>query len=283
MTLVAEPDLSEVQRRAEDLAFYMANHTKAFEAQRLPGADLMRGAGMVPDAWQAEFLEAKPKRALLCCSRQAGKSLVTAAAAFEQALDKERSTTLLISPSQRQSAELLSAVRMLALAQEPAVEMEQSSVLSLRLPTGSRIISLPGQPERIRGYRADLLVVDEAAWVSSALYYSVRPMLAVSGGRLIALSTPYGRRGWFYEEWTSTESWHRTRVTADQVPRISAEFLEEEKRRLPHNAFLSEYMCEFTDREDAVFSLADVEAAMVDDVDPLFALDERDEVEALFS
>ena len=64
---------------------------------------------------------------------------------------------------------------------------------------------------------------------------AVRPMLATSqgGGRLIALSTPAGKRGWFHAAWTGgDESWHRTRVTADQCPRISREFLDEELREL---------------------------------------------------
>ena len=54
-------------------------------------------------------------------------------------------------------------------------------------------------------------------------------MLAVSGGRLIALSTPFGKRGWFHAAWRSAEDWDRVKVTAEQCPRISAEFLVEER------------------------------------------------------
>jgi hypothetical protein len=73
----------------------------------------------------------------------------------------------------------------------------------LELGSGSRIVSLPGTEGTIRGYSAvSLLIGDEAARVSDALYYAVRPMLAVSQGRLLALSTPFGKRGWFCEEWT---------------------------------------------------------------------------------
>ena len=65
---------------------------------------------------------------------------------------------------------------------------------------GSRIISLPGDEKNIRGYSGvTLLVIYEAARVSDVLYRSVRPMLAVSKGRLVCLSTPFGKRGWFLD------------------------------------------------------------------------------------
>jgi hypothetical protein len=60
--------------------------------------------------------------------------------------------------------------------------------------------ALPGTQKSIRGFSgAALLIVDEAARVDDALYYAVKPMLAVSGGSLLMLSTPYGRRGVFFE------------------------------------------------------------------------------------
>jgi hypothetical protein len=231
---------------------------------------LMMAAGMTPDPWQARLMEARPDRALLLCSRQAGKSMAVAAIALEQALTQSGSTVLLVSASQRQSAELLGKVRALALAQQFPIGLEAISVLSLRLSNGSRVVSLPGKAELIRGYAADLLVLDESAWVPDSLYQSVRPMLAVSHGRLIALSTPYGKRGWFYSAWVGNEPWHRTKVSAKEVPRITAEFLEEERRSLPANVFRAEYSCEFCDTVDAVFSTADVLGALSDEVEPLF-------------
>jgi len=72
-------------------------------------------------------------------------------------------------------------------------------------------------------------------------------MLAVTGGRVIALSTPWGRRGWFWEGWSGREPWHRTRVPAEDVARISTDFLDEERRTLPPLMFASEHECEFLD------------------------------------
>jgi hypothetical protein len=97
-------------------------------------------------------------------------------------------------------------------------------------------------------------------------------MLAVSGGRIICLSTPFGKRGFFFHEWTEGEAWERVRITAEQCPRIPAAFLAEEKQALPESWFRQEYYCEFADAESSVFSYSDVMGAMSASVKPLFEL-----------
>jgi len=137
----------------------------------------------------------------------------------------------------------------------------------------SRLIALPGTEGTIRGYSGvDLLIIDEAARVADELYFAVRPMLAVSGGRLIALSTPWGKRGWFYEAWMSDEDWARTRITASECPRIPADFLAEEKRTLPPMWYDSEYNCIFGDTVNSVFRGEDIDEMFRQDVEPLFPL-----------
>jgi hypothetical protein len=239
-------------------------------ALALDPSRLMMACGMKPDPWQHDLLRTQPARALLLCCRQAGKSTVTAAVALHQAVYRPNSTVLLLSPAQRQSAELLARMRALLgrLPSPPPVVGE--GVLSVRLANGSRVLSLPGTEGTVRGFSADCLIIDEAARVDDALYEAVRPMLAVTGGRLLALSTPWGRRGWFWRAWSGSEEWHRIRVSASDVPRIPSDFLEEERRTLPPLAFASEYLCEFVDSISSVFSSEDVLAALDDDLVPLF-------------
>jgi hypothetical protein len=118
----------------------------------------------------------------------------------------------------------------------------------------------------------DLLILDEAARVDDGLYFAVRPMLAVSGGALMMLSSPAGRRGVFFEEWLegSPAGWERYEVKAEDCPRISAAFLEEERASLPRRVFDQEYRCVFTETDDAVFTYEDVAGAMSEEVTPLF-------------
>jgi hypothetical protein len=108
------------------------------------------------------------------------------------------------------------------------------------------------------------LLVDEASRVEDSLYYAIRPMLSVSGGSLMMLSTPYGRRGVFFEEWTNGTGWRRFEIPATEVPRISPGFLEEERRSLPERVYQQEYCCRFLGTDDEVFREDLVEQAFVD-------------------
>jgi hypothetical protein len=95
-------------------------------------------------------------------------------------------------------------------------------------------------------------------------------MLAVSRGRLVALSTPYGKRGWFHDEWHGEGDWERVRITAEDCPRIPPEFLADEQRALGERWYRQEYLCSFEETIDAVFRSEDIQAALSNDVQPLF-------------
>jgi hypothetical protein len=212
--------------------------------------------GIIPDTWQQDLLRSHSERILLNCSRQSGKSTMSAIIALHTALYHPGSLILCLAPALRQSQELFAKIagyyRDLGRPVSPVGERR----LSLELKNGSRIITLPGTEKTVSGFAgASLLVLDEAARIEDELYYSTRPMLAVSGGRLIMMSTPYGQRGVFHEEWIGgSGEWQRFRVSANQVPRISPEFLSEERRALGSRWFEQEYMCVFGELEGAVFS-----------------------------
>jgi hypothetical protein len=113
------------------------------------------------------------------------------------------------------------------------------------------------------------LVVDEAARVSDALMASVRPMLAVSSGRLVTLSTPAGARGWWHDAWVNGGStWQRFTSKAVDCSRISAEFLEEERRSLGEFFYRQEYECDFLSAETAAFDAAWLESLINPELEP---------------
>lgn len=227
---------------------------------------LARESGLQPDGWQERVLRSGSPRMLLNCSRQSGKSTICGIMAAHRAAFTPRSLVLLLSPSQRQSSELFQKARAVL-----PVRPERESALRLELANGSRIISLPSTEASVRGFSAvDLMVVDEAARVPDDLYLAIRPMLAVSNGRLVALSTPWGKRGWWYEAWRSSEPWERYRITAEQCPRISPEFLEEERRTLSERYYRQEYLCSFEETEDSVFASEAIEKALDPTIAPLF-------------
>ncbi|QDU24032.1 terminase large subunit domain-containing protein [Urbifossiella limnaea] len=227
-----------------------------------------------PDPWQAALLRALPPRTLAVCSRQSGKSTTAAGCCLTTALLEPGSLTLILSPTLRQSQELFRKVLTLYRAHGRPVPAAAVSKTALELVTGSRVVALPGDPDGIVGFSAPrLVVIDEAARVTDELYQSVRPMLATSGGKLLLCSTPFGRRGFLWREWSSetgnsgTEpaaNWHRVEVPATACPRIGAAFLEQERRALGERWFRQEYLCDFAADAGAVFAFDDVLAAGVD-------------------
>jgi hypothetical protein len=228
--------------------------------------------GLEPDPWQEELLRSTFDRVLLNCSRQSGKSTISGVIALHRALYYPGSLVLCLAPALRQSQELFGKVLGFYRDLGRPVSPQGERKLSLELENGSRIVTLPGSEKTIRGFSGtSLLVLDEAARVEDELYFAVRPMLAVSGGALMMLSTPYGKRGVFYEEWTGGHGWERYEVPASQCPRISEEFLEEERRVLPSWVCRQEYECSFEETEDQVFTTEMVERAVSADVIPLFA------------
>jgi hypothetical protein len=235
---------------------------------------LARDCGYELDPWQANLLREMPRRALLCCSRQSGKSLVTALIALWSALYEAPALIVIASPSMRQSAEMLRTLTGLYGKLSGAPEMIGESVLKLELANGSRVLSVPGSEKTIRGLsKVSLVIVDECARVPDELLSALRPMLAVTerGGRLIMLSTPFGKRGEFYRAWAEGGvEWTRVSVPASECPRISTQFLEEERRQLGNQRYSEEYELAFLEPDEAVFGTDIIEAAFTPDVLPLW-------------
>ncbi len=153
------------------------------------------------------------------------------------------------------------------------VQATSETALSLALENGSRIVARPGASDvSVRGYTADLLLVDEAARVSNDLYVSATPALARTAGRIVALSTPFGSRGWWYEEWRSDEPHERYRITADDLPADwykpdKVTFLARERRRLGEWWYRQEYFAEFLDAQTQAFRREDIEAAFSEELE----------------
>lgn len=228
-----------------------------------------RSVGVDPDPSQRRVLTSRSKRLLLCCTRQWGKSTVTALRAAHRAIYHRDSLILCVSPSDRQSGLLFEKIaKYVRLA---GMRRREDNKRSMTLDNGSRVVALPGSHETIRGYSApSMVLVDEAAYCDDSLFGAVGPMLAASNGEMALFSSPYGKRGGFYEAWVDASSdWERAMVPATECPRISPEHLDAERRQMPEWLFRQEYMCEFVETIDSVFTSAQIESA-IEDFEPLF-------------
>lgn len=208
--------------------------------------------GFEADARQAEILDCESNRVLLCCTRQWGKSTVTAVRALYEAWWRPGTLVACVAPVRRQSRYFLIKVKKLLeerLGERPLRDprADPGDGLSVRLKNGSAVLGLPGNEDTTRGLSAvDFLILDEAARIPDETYHAVRPFLATTGGRLWALSTPDGQAGFFYDEWHDAKAkWTRMSVPATECARIPAAFLEGERRALGEHVFAQEYLCRF--------------------------------------
>lgn len=227
--------------------------------------------GFEPDAKQAEILSGEMHRVVLCCSRQWGKSTVAAIVATHHLVHHAGAFVAVMCPAEKQAAELLRKVKGFLEEMGMATKTDGIHRHSVQLPGGSRMIALTCRQGTNRGLsKVTLLIVDEAAQVPDWVYDAIRPSLAVGGGALWLISTPYGKRGFFWGAWEDESGrWRRFLVTAKDCPRLSEEFLREEMETRGARRYRQEYECEFQDDGASIFDVNLLLTAVTDEFAPL--------------
>lgn len=228
------------------------------------------------DAWQVDFLNCMGPRILLNLHRQAGKSTTAGALALWTAIYYPGSLTLLLSPSLRQSSEIFRKVQehrevMTGRPLSPKLRLLEDNRLSCQLENRSRIVSLPGTEGTVRGYsNASLIIIDEAARVKDNLVAAVTPMLMMSHGRLVMMSTPHGEQGIFWKAWTQGgETWKRFELPWYENPRVDPALVEEERRQFGDRWVEQEWECKFVPTSDEIFTWEMISGAFDNDIEPL--------------
>lgn len=256
---VADPRLPEALRRV----------AKDWLAAIDP-AELLRANGLRPDDWQLRLLRSSSKRLLVVAPRQSGKSSGTAGVALATALFRPGSLTVVLAPSERQSSELLRKVKRLLRPFSERWRLTTEAARELAWSSGSRVVCLPGSPDTVRTFSPDLVIVDEASYTKDELFAAVRPMVSVTDGRIVALSSAGARRGWFFEAWESG-TWETIHATSRDNPRISPEELEDQRRTLGPVRFAREHLSEFVDNVEDTERNPFIFGAMKDLLDEAFA------------
>jgi hypothetical protein len=226
-----------------------------------PAALFEAAFGLAPLAWQVGFLhETRP--VALCKGRQIGASLAAAALAIHTTVYRPGANAIIVSPSLKQSTEITTRAR--AGLRRLGVRLVQDAASMLALPNGSRIVSLPGTARSARGYSADLLVLDECAYLEEDTITAARALVAATRGRTIAQSTPAEPRGFFHGLITSGDpSWVCLTVRSDSVPTISAAFLAAERRAMSPGAYAMEYEATFGEPGATLFSVERINALIL--------------------
>ena len=242
-------------------------------AWKLDKAQMMRDAGFEPDPHQLEFMDCYAQNALMLWSRQTGKTRSLATEVEHTACYDPGDIVIIAGERQGQAFEVFDRAQamhedLLQLGELPSTRKADNELF---YSNGSRVLALPSTVESIRGYTAKLVIIDEAAFTDDLILGKVAPMLVTTGGRLICASTTNGARGWFYEAWQSTDGgWVKFKALASDVKRITAAELARQELLLGPFKFRQEFGLEFIDGAQQYFPTEMIEAALCDDIEPLF-------------
>jgi hypothetical protein len=141
-------------------------------------------------------------------------------------------------------------------------ERESKSEITLKnhkTNTESRIISVPAT-DAARGYSADLVIVDEAAFIENGDYIFnqvVEPMTQATKGKIMLLSTPNGKQGFFWNCYNSPY-WSVYQFDWTANPNTTEKEMEEKKKRMTTMEFKSEYEAQFMASKAAYFNPIDI-------------------------
>ena len=161
--------------------------------------------GFKPTSYQYKFLYDDSKRVVIRASRQSGKSWILAAYAIIYAITHENKQILVVSPSLRQSMLLTDKVDYFINKIPPILKslwIEKIQRTRTTFRNHSKIDYLPNSVDLLRGYTADLIIVDEAAFFKDdeeVIYNVLLPMFAVTNGKIVIGSTPWGKKSVFYK------------------------------------------------------------------------------------
>ena len=157
--------------------------------------------------------------------------------------------------------------------------IEGQSARNLRWNNGSKITSFGctvPDAYNVRGQKADLLIIDEAAFIYDRMFPSITPTVANTGGPVITLSTAGSIGSYFYRRWADgnrANEWRRKLksgydiqmlkeeiprvksyiIPSVECPRLTKEKLDAERRGLGEMRYKREYECMWAGTADQVF------------------------------
>jgi len=205
--------------------------------------------------YQAKFIQDQSDKRIVLKARQTGFSTVVALEALLRCINPDK-TILVVSVAERQALEIINKIKkFLSIAERFAIGntkifgIERETKKEFIFKNGSRIVSLPNNPQAARGYTADYIYLDEFAWLENAesMITAIEPSLS-RGGKITLISTPAGKVGKFYDVWNEAEklgfSKHEVHWKLCPDPTYQKKILEF-KEKMDAFSFEQEYELQF--------------------------------------
>lgn len=206
------------------------------------------------DPWQ-EDLQKTEKDICIVSGRQCGKSTAISILAANEALKTPNSYILIGAYVIDQTELIFWKIKDYILSEHPKEVVGRPTLHFLQLKNGSKIFcrAIGDTGAGMRGHTATMIIIDEAAFVPDRAWVAIEPIISVSKGRTILLSTPQGKSGFFYKASINEDYYVRT-ISARTCPRHTKKFLDQKEAELSPVAFATEYLGEFIDDYNRKFT-----------------------------
>jgi phage terminase large subunit-like protein len=241
-----------------------------------------------PFEYQAKLLNDNSQRIIACMGRQTGKTTTIATKAIHYAFTNPNSTTLIVSPSMRQSMIMFDKILGFSFA-NPILKKSviRKTRTIIQFSNGSTIIALPCSEHLLRGYTANLAICDEASFIPETIITEIiYPMISTTKGTTILLSTPWDKNHFFYKSFLNP-NYSTHKIRSNQNPMIPQEFLDEMKQNMTSEAYKREYEAEFTESESSYFQQElirkSIELAQSTYLEPITSLEQEIDLSDYFA
>lgn len=221
-------------------------------------------------SYQKEFFLNSKKRKIWISSRQVGKSFTIAGLLCYKALLKDNGLSLCVSVNSRSASEILKKCAQFAEAVKTLSDGKityTASFDSIKFSNGSRVLSLPSTSDSLRGFSAQCVCIDEAAfvWRLDEILQAIGPTLTRDpNAELVLTTTPAGKNGDFYDLYQRSlddDSWYvQTTTIHDAIAAGLKVDLDALHTLCPdEDVFKQEYECCFSDEFGSMIDINDLD------------------------
>jgi len=206
-----------------------------------------------------KFADSKHKFGVVATGRQFGKSLLAQNLMLYWLLKNPKHKGAWITPVYNQCKKIFSE---LTNAAHQIIAKQNKADLTIEFINGSTLQFLSTDNyNTIRGFSFHYMVIDEAAFIKEdAINEAVLPTLTALGKKCLIISTPKSKN-WFYNFYLRGSLDSATYISFKGIshdnPYVDKEFIVEQHKSLPYNIYKQEYLAEFTDAGNDVFTNLD--------------------------
>lgn len=201
-----------------------------------------------------KFVETNDLFGCLVAPRGSGKSLAAMNIALFWALSKPNQKLGWCAPTFSQSKNILDQI---VSAAHELIQSSNRQEATIVFINGSSIKFLSSDSaDNIRGFRFTHLILDEFAYIKPSVIDTILlPTLNPNGKKCLMVSTPAGKNHMY--TWYMKEEVVSHKIPLTECPYISQTLIDEARKSLPPDLFAQEYLAEFRDAANDVFTNID--------------------------